>query len=516
MELTISCALLFVACFTSLNAGLFTLFNEHKNPCAYLYVHADSLNAVHIKNGPYQALFDYELLCAEAAHKNLPLVCIIPIHREGFSPISAEGVAREDARVALAWTSIAHRFNHVPIRIIETSRSYTPEEICSLAYSALSFRATLNNSPEENVSAAIISAESLTLQKSPYFCRPWTPYYKNPGVKIFDAPVVQNCARRIVITGGAGFIAHHLIARLLERGDQVIALDSLICSDLKNIQPFLTHPHFTFIKADCTQPFTITGPITDIIHAASIPSPEFYYRLPHETMRAGLRGTLNCLRLATKKNARFLFTSTSEVYGDPEISPQPESYHGRVSATGKRCQYDQSKRGSEMLIAHWIQDNQLDVRIARIFNTYGPGMQLNDGRVVTNFIAAALANKPLHIYGDGSQTRSFGYVADTVDGLIRLLDAEFEPERALEDRIYNIGTPAEFTIRELAEIFTAVYMQECGHAPRIEFMPNPDATDPRQRLPDITAAHRDIGFTPRTLLREGLLLTLRSFLAPPC
>lgn len=494
------------------NATTYLLVDSCQKEYAYVYVHKKSLTETEHSTPAIDDFFECENLINSAFEHQLPVICIVPNSLEGFSPLSDLGKEYEDARVALAWTSIAHRFKNMPIRIVKTDKPYSLAEIASFAGSALESEMSPAESPEISVAGAVMLAQDLAAPKRAFECRPYITSTAKNERRCFDIESRPECTRRIIITGGAGFIAHHIIKQLLGRGDQVIAIDSMICANHKNIEPFLSHPHFTFIHADCSEPFTVTGDITDIIHAASIPSPEYYYSLPDETMRSGLRGIVIALELATEKNARLLFTSTSEVYGDPEVSPQKESYHGRVSPLGKRCQYDESKRGAEAIIAEWVDRIPLDIRIARIFNTYGPHMQLHDGRVVTNFIAAAIENRPITVYGSGSQTRSFAFVSDTVDGLIRLLDTRLEDDAPISNRVFNIGTPQEFTIQELANIFCEIYERECGQKPTVRFLPNPDTTDPRQRLPDISAAQKMLGFNPRVPLREGLMITIRSFL----
>ena len=498
------------------NATQYLLVDSDEKECAALYLHKKLLVDTIHEPTTIDDFFDGEGLAKTACEKQLPLICIVPNTLEGFSPISDLGKEYEDARVALAWTSIAHRFKNIPIRIIKTDKPYTRAEIASLCGSALETPVYAAQSPEASVEQTIFHAHSIAQCKKGFECRLYRKKQVKKTLNCFNVHTNYECARRIVITGGAGFLAHHIIKRLLDRGDQVIAIDSMICGSSRNIEPFLANPNFTFIHADCSEPFTITGDVTDIIHAASVPSPEYYYKLPYETMQSGLRGIWVALELATEKHARLLFTSTSEVYGDPEVSPQKESYHGRVSALGKRCQYDQSKRGAEAVIALWLDTTDIDVRIARIFNTYGPHMHLQDGRVITNFMAAALCNTPITLYGSGTQTRSFAFASDTVDGLIRLLDAKLEKSTPLESRVFNIGTPKELTIQELADLFCEIYEKECGQKPTIQFLPNPDATDPRQRLPDISAAQEKLGFNPVVSLHEGLTRTIRSFLSERC
>jgi nucleoside-diphosphate-sugar epimerase len=316
---------------------------------------------------------------------------------------------------------------------------------------------------------------------------------------------------RVCISGGAGFIGSFLVQKLLQEGYQVIIVDNLLCSSLENIQEVRSNPNLFFVCHDVSQLFSLSISVDIVIHLASVPSPDDYYKMPIETLCAGLEGTKNMLELAVQNKARFLFSSTSEVYGDPEISPQPETYSGRVNFLGPRSQYDQSKRGAETLIKLYFDTYNLDVRIARIFNTYGPRMRLHDGRAVTNFIAAALEDKPLVIYGSGNQTRSFGYVEDTVQGLYDLMMIDFEPQASLFDRVFNIGTPGEVTIAELAEKIGQLGLKYLHKEPSITKIPSRDKTDPHMRCPDIRKAHAKFGFNPTISLEQGLEKTFRYF-----
>ena len=304
---------------------------------------------------------------------------------------------------------------------------------------------------------------------------------------------------RAVVMGGAGFLGSHLCDRLLQEGHDVICLDNLITGDLENIAHLFGRDGFRFIKQDVTEYVYIEGRVDYILHFASPASPVDYLRLPIQTLKVGSLGTHKALGLAKAKGARFLLASTSEIYGDPQIHPQPESYWGHVNPVGPRGVYDEAKRFAEAMTMAYHRAHGVDTRIVRIFNTYGPRMRPNDGRVVSNFLIQALRGEPLTIYGDGSQTRSFCYVADLVDGLYRLLlSSHGEP--------INIGNPAEFTIRQLV---TAVE-QVVGRPVSITSHPLPE-DDPRVRQPDITKAREILGWEPKVDLLAGLAQTADYF-----
>jgi dTDP-glucose 4,6-dehydratase len=310
---------------------------------------------------------------------------------------------------------------------------------------------------------------------------------------------------RILITGGAGFIGSHLADLLLARGHEVIALDNLLTGSLRNIAHLQGQPNFTFIHADVTQPLHIEGPLDAIFHLASLPSPVDYLKMPIKTLKVGALGTLYALGLAKAKGARFLLASTSEVYGDPLVHPQPESYWGNVNPVGPRGVYDESKRFAEALTMAYHRTHGLATRIARIFNTYGPRMRLDDGRVVPNFIRQALKGEPLTVYNDGSRTRSFCYVSDLIEGLYRLILSDY----ALP---VNLGNPQEMTIVQFAQ--TVVRL--AGSRSEITFVVPKDertADDPHTRQPDITLARTILGWEPQVGLEEGLARTIAWFRA---
>lgn len=302
---------------------------------------------------------------------------------------------------------------------------------------------------------------------------------------------------RILVTGGAGFIGSHLIDRLLSAGNEVICLDNFFTGHKRNVLQWLDHPYFELIRHDVTEPIRLE--VDQIYHLACPASPVHYQYNPVKTIKTNVMGTLNMLGLAKRVKARFLLASTSEVYGDPEVHPQREDYWGNVNPIGIRSCYDEGKRVAETLTFDYHRQNNVDVRVARIFNTYGPRMQENDGRVVSNFVVQALQNLPLTIYGDGSQTRSFCYVSDLVDGLIRLMNGQHTGP-------VNLGNPDEYTILELAE---AIQNMVNPGAP-IQLKPLPE-DDPRRRKPDITRAQARLGWQPTVPLQEGLRQTLEDF-----
>lgn len=306
-------------------------------------------------------------------------------------------------------------------------------------------------------------------------------------------------AKTIVITGGAGFIGSHLCDRLVSDGNKVVCLDNLITGSKDNIRHLLKSGKFSFLKHNVTRFIRINGRVDYVLHLASLASPEDYLKYPIQTLKVGSLGTHNALGLAKEKSCAFLLASTSEVYGDPQLHPQPESYWGNVNCVGVRGCYDESKRFAEAITMAYHRIHKLDTRIARIFNTYGPRMRANDGRVVPNFICQALHDQPITIYGRGQQTRSFCYIDDLVEGIIRLMRAPFsEP--------LNLGNPGEFTIYELAKL--AVELTDSKSKLTYKKLP---VDDPRQRRPDISRARRILKWSPKVPLREGLLRTIDWF-----
>lgn len=304
---------------------------------------------------------------------------------------------------------------------------------------------------------------------------------------------------RAVVTGGAGFVGSHLCDRLLADGLEVLVVDNLLTGDLANLA-HIQDPRFDYLSQDVSDPFEIPGPVDYVFHLASPASPVDYLLYPVETLKVGSYGTLNALEVAKAKGARFLFASTSEVYGDPTINPQPESYLGNVSSVGLRSCYDEAKRFGEAMVMAYHRYHGVQTRLIRIFNTYGPRMRLDDGRVVPNFVAQALRGEALTIYGSGQQTRSFCYVADTVEGMWRLM-------RSDEVMPVNIGNPEERTIKQFAEEIIAFV----GGSSSITYQPLPTDNDPQQRRPDITRAQTLLGWSPQVQFTEGMQITIESF-----
>ena len=301
---------------------------------------------------------------------------------------------------------------------------------------------------------------------------------------------------RILITGGAGFIGSHLCDRLLADGHEVIAMDNLSTGSVDNIAHLAGHKRFHFIDHDVTNYIFIDGPVDAVFHLASLPSPVDYLNYPIQTLKVGAMGAHKTLGLALQKGARFLLASTSEVYGDPLIHPQHEDYWGNVNPIGPRGVYDESKRFAEALTMAYHRTHGVDTRIVRIFNTYGPRMRMDDGRVVPNFVCQALRGDPLTVYDSGSRTRSFCYVSDMVEGLVRLLHSD-------ESTPVNMGNPDEMTILEFAH----KVLQVTGSRSPIEFITPTDARtadDPKVRCPDIGKARRVLGWEPQVPLEEGL------------
>lgn len=306
--------------------------------------------------------------------------------------------------------------------------------------------------------------------------------------------------KRILVTGGAGFIGSHLCERLLNEGNQVICLDNYFTGHKSNVELLIDHPYFELVQHDVTQPFF--AEVDEIYNLACPASPIHYQLNPIKTIKTSVMGAINMLGLAKRAKSKILHASTSEIYGSPSIHPQPESYWGNVNPIGPRSCYDEGKRCAESLFINYHQQNHVRIKIARIFNTYGPRMNVNDGRVISNFIVQALKGEPITIYGDGSQTRSFQYIDDLIEGFIRLMNT---PDSFIGP--VNIGNPVEFSMKELAEKI----IQFTGSLSEMVFQPLPQ-DDPLQRQPDITLAHEFLdGWEPHVKLEEGLQRTIDYF-----
>ncbi|MEE8483931.1 MAG: UDP-glucuronic acid decarboxylase family protein [Nitrospinota bacterium] len=304
---------------------------------------------------------------------------------------------------------------------------------------------------------------------------------------------------KALLTGAAGFLGSHFADRLIAEGHTVVGIDNFITSTPENLKHLKNEPKFEFIEKDINEGLDYAGELDYVINFASPASPVDYTEKPLETLKVGAFGTYHCLELAKTKKAVFFHTSTSEVYGDPEISPQPESYWGNVNPIGPRACYDESKRFAEALITTYLRQKWVDTRMVRIFNTYGPRMRPNDGRAVPNFIMQGLKEEPITVYGDGSQTRSFCYVDDLIEGMTRLLFSKIQAP-------VNIGNPTEITILKIANIIK----EKLGSKSEVIFEPLPD-DDPKQRRPDITTATNELDWSPKFSLDDGLPKTIEYF-----
>jgi dTDP-glucose 4,6-dehydratase len=305
--------------------------------------------------------------------------------------------------------------------------------------------------------------------------------------------------KTVLLTGGAGFIGSHLCDFLLDKGFKVICVDNFITGNKKNIGHLRNNENFTLIEHDISKHITIEEPVDYVLHFASPASPIDYQKIPIQTLKAGSLGTHNTLGLALAKKAKYFLASTSEVYGDPLVNPQPETYWGNVNPVGPRGCYDEAKRFAEALVVAYHQIHNVDIRIARIFNTYGPRMRKADGRVVPNFINQALNNKPITVYGDGKQTRSFCYVSDLIDGIYKLMMSDINTP-------VNLGNPEEHTILEFAELIKELTKSKS----KVVFKKLP-TDDPRVRCPDINKAKKEIGWRPKVNLKDGIQKTVDYF-----
>lgn len=492
------------------------LTNTHNVPICYLYDHAELLTMDPLQAFELCAItMDYFLQGIAACKK--PIIIRVPEHIDHVSTIAEDAYYTEGVRVAMTWASAFNRFEQLgslDIRIVHFDESKNNKALIK------TIQTILNKCNEDytdiyervykgiDISVSDREVDTIKIVDVVPYEHTIAPSYYHTSLSNKEVD-----KQTFLITGAAGFIGSHLCKRFLSEGHNVIGIDNFTCCNKTNILPLLDNSHFSFIQADVTKPFDVNTPIDCVVHLASVPSPKYYYAMPLETLRTGLVGTKNTLDIACKHKARYVFASTSEVYGDPEESPQSEDYCGNVDPIGMRSQYDQSKRGAETLIKLYAHRHGLDARIARIFNTYGPGMQLDDGRVITNFIQAHLNGLPLTIHGNGNQTRSFAYVTDTVEGIYKLITSTtLNQSVPLEEKIFNIGTPEEHTINELAGIFNEVLVELGMRPSAIQHIPQFDLTDPKKRLPNISRAQAILNFDPITNCREGLKRSLSRYL----
>ncbi|KAL3779505.1 hypothetical protein ACHAW5_010634 [Stephanodiscus triporus] len=344
----------------------------------------------------------------------------------------------------------------------------------------------------------LLLTASLWYIRNTYYDMPTTSHFISlPSLFNAQPNLPDSKRKKILITGGAGFVGSHLTDKLMMEGHEVIVLDNFFTGQRKNVEHWMHHPRFQLVVHDVTEPIMLE--VDEIYHLACPASPPHYQYNPVKTIKTSTMGTINMLGLAKRIKAKILLTSTSEIYGDPQVHPQPESYWGNVNTIGPRACYDEGKRVAETMMYAYRNNNGVDVRVARIFNTFGPRMHPNDGRVVSNFVIQSLQDKPLTIYGDGSQTRSFQYISDLVDGLHALMNGGY-------DMPVNLGNPEEYTVKDFAE-----YIKEItGSASEVSFLPA-TKDDPTQRKPDITTAKRELGWEPRVTVKEGLQKTIAYF-----
>lgn len=349
---------------------------------------------------------------------------------------------------------------------------------------------------QEEVEEDLSEAQTRFVETQKLIASQSIPTPTNPHV--MKTPFLPDSKRKkILITGGAGFVGSHLTDKLMMEGHEVIVMDNFFTGQRKNVDHWMHHPRFSLVVHDVTEPIMLE--VDEIYHLACPASPPHYQYNPVKTIKTSTMGTINMLGLAKRVKAKILLTSTSEIYGDPKVHPQPESYWGNVNTIGPRACYDEGKRVAETMMYSYKNQNKVDVRVARIFNTFGPRMHPNDGRVVSNFIIQSLQNKPLTIYGDGSQTRSFQFVSDLVDGLHALMNGGY-------DMPVNLGNPDEYTVKHFAE-----YIKEItGSESEISFLPA-TKDDPTQRKPDISTAKRELGWEPRVTVKEGLQQAIAYF-----
>jgi len=514
--------LLFVGCyFSNSSASIFFSLDDAQSHEQYALVADVRMgNPQSILYDVQAAILDFSFFLNYCNDRFTPMIIIVPPCLEGVGPLEDKALFIEGARTALTWTWAYYQvlFGIIDPLII-TMAPDTPLHADDLWYYVNKKQGPCRTLSEENRDIKHCFNDYFFIDSGYRVACCLVPFdvkgmiCQTITMLTASLPVCNPKQKRYLVSGGAGLIGSNLTRHLLNRGDQVMVIDNLSSGSIENLRPFFDNPHFCYAIHDISVPFELEEPFDVVIHCASLPSPAIYYTKPYQTLLVGLQGTKNTLEVARTKNARYLFTSTSEVYGDPLMHPQPESYGGNVDCMGKRSAYDQSKRGAEVLIKLYFEHYGVDVRVARLFNTYGPGMRLADGRVVNNFLEAVINNKPLKINGSGNQTRSFAYVDDTLDGICRLIDNDaLCKEQHITQRVFNLGNPGEFTINELACKVNNLAKKYLNREVPIIYIENPDISDPRMRRPDISRAQTILGFTPRVSLDEGLERSLQFFL----
>ena len=511
--------------FTCINAEFYTLERQGKiDAYVFSYLDVDKKNPM---KSFREVVFNFPALLDHVQKKSevKRVVLLVPKDLTGRSPLDDEAPLYEGARVALSWASAYVRFEklgNLDIRVLFCDKKFEGNELAQqvdlLTRRAVEIKKEMN--PEEQMKARCfcdIESGLYYKTKDASFLR---PFNSDPLIKsewnVFPQITWGNLPegkKRFVVTGGAGFLGMHLVQRLLKEGHQVVVIDNGLCCDSRNFNILRKFPNCAVINYDVTVPFFVQGAIDWVIHLASVPSPVFYYDLPVETLKTGLNGTINCMDLALNTGAKFLFASTSEVYGDPQVHPQSETYVGNVNPIGKRCQYDQSKRGAETLIKLYTAKNpNFDARMVRIFNTYGPYMRLQDGRFITHMIEAVFANKPIRVYGDGTQTRSFGYATDTVDAIVRLINHEFKGNEPIDQKVFNAGNDHEMSINDAVTVVEKLAKKMFNRDITHYYEEQIDATDPTKRCPDLTRTTSVLGYTPSVTAEKGIEQTIRYFL----
>ncbi len=475
----------------------------------------------------YISAFLFPKVLQYAKENNLDVILYVPSFFPKTNTMASDSFFKEGVRIALTWAGVYFRFikpSKLDLKILVDNQNKGLDK--NLIFKA--FETVIvdkkSDTKETMLERRIIKTESLKDASIKNY------YLKKANVAAIEgqlfgqhylekvllkSKLVQGDSKKtILITGGAGFVGSHLARLFLKKGYQVIVLDNLSCCTGDNIADLLDNKDFEFHRHDITKSFTINKNIDYVVHMACLPSPAFYYTKPLETLTSSLYGTRNTLELALEKGSIYIFSSTSEIYGDPEISPQHEKYEGNVNPIGKRSQYCQSKRAAEVLIKIYTDRHLIDSRIVRIFNTYGPGMLINDGRVITNFISQALKNEPLIIHGTGNQTRSFAYVTDTAEGIMRVIETnQIDSSTPLERKIFNVGTPHEFTINELAQKINKLSLKYFKREISVKYIDHPDSGDPERRKPDITRIKNLLGFEPVVLLDQGLEKTFLHYMS---